>query len=73
VPINMRLGWKGMAATNTQAYFGIATILAINGFIVQAPGVLFTTHHFLQNIQMGSIGQCACHCQAFQTYCNIPL
>jgi hypothetical protein len=65
LPANIGPGGKGMAVTNTQAYFGIATILATNGFMVQAPAVLITTHHFLHNIQMGPIGQCACHWQAF--------
>ncbi len=39
-PTNIRLGWKGLRQTNTQAYYKKLLITAVKSFIVQAP-VLF--------------------------------
>ncbi len=35
LPVDIRLGWKGMAMINTTAYYDTTTITAIKNFIVQ--------------------------------------
>jgi len=37
LPINIRLGWKGLPGTNTLAFYKIPKITAVKGCIVQAP------------------------------------
>jgi hypothetical protein len=37
---NIRLGWKCSEVAKTLAYYNMATITAVNSFIVQAPGVI---------------------------------
>ncbi len=43
-----RLGWKGLPETNT-------LITTVKNFIVQAPGTVFTTLHYLRNLRIGPI------------------
>ncbi len=42
-------------------------------FIGSGPGALFTTLHFLHNLQMGLISQSVCNWQAFSAWCNLTL
>jgi hypothetical protein len=44
-----------MAVVNTLAYYDTATITVVKGFIVQHTGDVFTTLHFLHNLQIGPI------------------
>jgi hypothetical protein len=39
LPANIRLEWKSIEVSNSLAYYDMATITAVKGFIVQAPGV----------------------------------
>ncbi len=45
LPPNILLGWKGMAVSITLAYYDKATIMAVNSFIVQAPGLKLDQYH----------------------------
>jgi len=38
LPANIRLWWKEFAVANTLAYYVMAPITAVTGFIVPAPG-----------------------------------
>jgi hypothetical protein len=38
LPINIRLGWRGLPETNALAYYENPYITAVKSFIVQAPG-----------------------------------
>ncbi len=37
-PTNITLGWKGLPATNSLAYYENLEIMAVKSFIAQAPG-----------------------------------
>jgi hypothetical protein len=39
LPIDNRLGWKGLPGTNTLAYYENSKIMAVKSFITLAPGV----------------------------------
>ncbi len=38
LPTNIRLGWKSMQVANTQAYYNMAIITAVESVIGQDPG-----------------------------------
>jgi hypothetical protein len=46
LPVNIRLGWKGLPETNTLAYYENPLITAAKSFIVQAPEVQTCDKHF---------------------------
>jgi hypothetical protein len=43
---NIRLGWKGMPGTSTLNHLNIS-ILQLKSLVTLAPGVVFTTLHFI--------------------------
>ncbi len=39
LPLNIRLGWKGISGTNTLAYYEHSQIAAVKSFMTLGPGV----------------------------------
>ena len=54
-PPNVRLDWKVIASYKHSSLFGHSVSDEDKSFITLTPGVIFTTLHFLRNLQKGPI------------------
>ncbi len=62
-----------LALTNKPSFYVTQLITCVKSFMIQAPGGIFTTLHFLHNLRTGPISQSIFHWQAFTAQCYVTV